>query len=1664
MRPLQILYPGYPASSFSFVQQGRQKCCWSKMLKCKQIFIRRRTCGVCRLFSQVEVPMGTNTGTDAVIPGISDAGELDNGGKKGWKSGVEDPDKNEQQARDEEQRRIEGIDGAGDKEAVYKNLIFHGVPNCTVSDTEGHQVEQEEEDAQNEQHEAESYPEQELKQDVRQSRTKSFIQDQQFEVWRKEFKEAFRKVATFSRFKSPWKQQHQQPQSQPQNPQHLLNEKDLYTQKLASDLIDSLLAGCPAALFPSCQFLRDEHGQKRAPMLLAMLGVRVEPYTPRESSSDKTGPRSRGNNDTDDDTSSIFSQAFEPSRNEEHTKKLFKLQLEYGIGENRLKWHVIKSYKDLNNLHNKLKLVSFQQNTLNKIYIDHYRFNKMHIPHFPRLGDRERNLMNSSVGNGRQDHQNSSQEERNPLSASSLSPTSSRSSLSSMRSSLNFAIDKFKVKHLQDLIEEEDDYNQPMYLRLERYLRLLNIALSVRPQANRLFQFYELSPIGNLLSYEVGLQGKQGQLIIRSTAKSQGWRVSHFSFNDLREMIERHTTKWFLVRHSYILYVSDLCSTTPLDVFLVDSQFHIKWSGNKKQDYNVNINDTDLNQDNKRKISTKLLITLSNSERKLQVICKSEASLKQWVSSISHMVKNTIWSKPHRFDSFAPVRKNAFCKFLVDGRDYFWALSEALLMAEDVIYIHDWWLSPELYMRRPVNGNQEFRIDRILKRKAEKGIKVFIVVYRNVGTTVGTDSSWTKHSMLNLHPNIHLIRSPNQWLQNTYFWAHHEKMTVIDNTIAFMGGIDLCYGRYDTPEHSLCDDHANLKDQIFPGKDYSNARICDFFDLDKPFESMYDRSKIPRMPWHDVHTMTIGEAARDMARHFVQRWNYLLRQKRPSRPTPLLTPPSDFTRDEIENSSFFKMLKPRSTCEVQVLRSAGNWSLGLKETEKSIQNAYLKLIETSEHYIYIENQFFITASQWDGVVIENKVGDAIVDRIIRANSEGKVWKAFILIPLMPGFDSPIDQPEASSVRVIMQCQYQSISRGETSIFSKLKKLNIDPMQYIQFYSLRKWSTIGPNKKLVTEQLYVHGKVLIVDDRSCIIGSANINERSQLGCRDSEVAMLIRDTDLVKSKMDDGVYYAGRFALELRKRLMREHLGCNVDLVEVVERKFGRLETIARNNYKELHLLAEDSTKNDKLDSAMLELAYREIFDVDYSDPWKSKYSSLPNVNSYGISHPFSKPSNEECFKNDFDDLQRIESDNKKTALPDRRTKTKANQNLSCDGLLNYHTFNYRAGEENIGIRDNKPISTDPRLTNNKKHQEDVDGFGLDGWKHVTKHFKKNVTEQLRAWATAALGKNKNSKGSLDFLPEKNDIEQYLQEESITSEQKWDMLKRICYLQHLSYKNRRNAAREKDASSEVSGNAGSDGHNGIHKLHQDILKEQELDDRDIDELLEQLAPNFTEQDDSQKELMNLKFIDPYSFDDPLSVYFYDDLWFSVALRNTLLFRLVFHCQPDNAVQSWRDYKEYNRLAEEFSESQDQLIEIEMGSRSTQSTTETQNSREDAGDGELPLKKDTKAHIHKGIRIADIPQNELHETGLDQEPTKRDMDKERRSKATALKMRLSGSLLYGTNQRIFDKFTARRILERLHGHLVIFPTEWLSREVESKNWFYNVDRLAPIEIFD
>ncbi|KAI9684469.1 MAG: Phospholipase D1 [Trizodia sp. TS-e1964] len=1008
----------------------------------------------------------------------------------------------------------------------------------------------------------------------------------------------------------------------------------------SAELLAELSAATPAAVILASMFLRDERGNKRIPVLLEQLKVHLT------------------------DSKKVDAN----SASDRHLS--FRIELEYGSGLTRMKWVIHRSVRDFANLHLRYKV----QSGSDKILLRSEDGAKQKLPRFPKSAVPYLKGIRG-LNSDDEDDEDVPDDDTGPSAGEGvMSGTDRQVRKKKRRPSLIHSRRRSSVggSYTGDAAlgtpgapdtpgdvalasaTRRETYAERQRKKLEIYLQQMIRHLIFRPDSNRLCKFLELSALGVRLAAEGTYHGKEGYMIIQ-TAKGIDFRKG---LNPILAT-KRHSPKWFLVRHSYIVCVDSPEEMNIYDVFLVDSDFTFQWkSGSARRQATKELA---LKARNSAAPAKHHTLKVRNSERKLKLIAKNERQLHQFEESIGHMQNNTIWSHKNRFDSFAPVRHNVHAQWLVDGRDYMWNVSRAISEARDVIYIHDWWLSPEIYMRRPAAISQRWRLDRLLQRKASEGVKIFIIMYRNIQSAIPIDSSYSKYSLLDLHPNVFVQRSPNQFRQNTFFWAHHEKICVVDHMVGFVGGIDLCFGRWDTPQHSVVDDKLTgfeltekPKDsdncQMWPGKDYSNPRVQDFYALDKPYEEMYDRTKVPRMPWHDISMQVVGQPARDLTRHFVQRWNYVLRQRTPSRPTPFLLPPPDFRDADLE------ALGIDGTCQIQILRSCCWWSMGTPDkTEISIMNGYVKMIEKSEHFVYIENQFFITSCEVEGTKIENHIGDALVERVIRAAQNDEDWRAVILIPLMPGFQSTVDTPEGTSVRLIMQCQYRSICRGDSSIFGRLRAEGIEPEEYIQFYSLRTWGKIGPSQMLVTEQLYIHAKCMIVDDRTAIIGSANINERSMIGTRDSEAAAIVTDTFMIDSTMGGQPYKVGRFAHTLRMRLMREHLGLDVDQIdEDARREAELLEEKFANEMSDIYGEGEASTAT----------------------------SPQPDKESKGTTTDAQHRSEEEAI-------------------------------ATSDQILSFnHDVDWEQGK-NPNTTSRKKPSEDSRVQGNTEHQKDVEGDGGD---------------------------------------------------------------------------------------------------------------------------------------------------------------------------------------------------------------------------------------------------------------------------------------------------------------------------------------------------------------
>ncbi|KEH43092.1 phospholipase D p2-like protein [Medicago truncatula] len=705
---------------------------------------------------------------------------------------------------------------------------------------------------------------------------------------------------------------------------------------------------------------------------------------------------------------------------------------------------------------------------------------------------------------------------------------------------------------------------------------------------------------------------------------------------------------WAVLKPGFLALLDDPFDNKPLDIIMFDVLPSSTGKGETK---------VYLAEPTKERNPLRFTFKVTSGNRSICLRTISSAKVKTWVTAINEAGLRPLegWCSPHRFGSFAPIRgltgDGSQAQWFVDGQAAFEAIASSIQDAKSEIFITGWWLCPELYLRRPFDSFPTFRLDSLLEEKAKQGVQIYVLIYKEVSIALKINSLYSMRRLLKIHENVRVLRSPDHFTSGVYLWSHHEKLVIIDYKICFLGGLDLCFGRYDTPEHKVGDSPS----VIWPGKDYYNPRESEPNSWEDTMRDEFDRQKYPRMPWHDVHCALWGPPCRDIARHFVQRWNHAKRTKAPNEhEIPLLmphhhmviphymgrnsfssqSPPQDIPLllpqeadgavtsngddrnssecspllsqnlegetlvSDNQNKGFqdesvpfnleaqcivdsiddwwetpegtndattleYGQVGPRTTCHCQVIRSVSQWSVGTSQPEESIHTAYCSLIEKAKHFIYIENQFFISGLAMDDT-IQNRILEAIYRRILKAHKEQEDFRVIVVLPLLPGFQGGLDDGGAATVRALTHWQYRTISRERHSILHNLDAIiGRKTHDYISFYGLRSHGRLHPDGPMATSQVYVHSKLMIIDDRVALIGSSNINDRSLLGSRDSEIGVVIEDKEYVESLMNGKPWKAGKFSHSLRCSLWSEHLGLLTGEISKI------MDPVADSTYKEL---------------------------------------------------------------------------------------------------------------------------------------------------------------------------------------------------------------------------------------------------------------------------------------------------------------------------------------------------------------------------------------------------------------------------------------------------------------------------------------------------------------
>jgi phospholipase D1/2 len=423
--------------------------------------------------------------------------------------------------------------------------------------------------------------------------------------------------------------------------------------------------------------------------------------------------------------------------------------------------------------------------------------------------------------------------------------------------------------------------------------------------------------------------------------------------------------------------------------------------------------------------------------------------------------------------------------------------------------------------------------------------------------------------------------------------SHHQKFVVLDAEApdgsgrravkAFFGGLDLTKGRFDFADSPILPPPTLPDGKEGPSTNPFRLKVkAGKFETDDWYNAEFkDNRGLPRQGWQDFYASVVGPSAWDVVREWVGRWNRLsgslnptggpgdTQQRHRNKVRDKFTSLFDkakFLQEDEPHGGPFKARVVRSMVkadwgptldtdplfnkdiETKTKNKDGqekvefNWVVS-GQSERSIALSYLNAINNAQRFIYIETQYLIgSGAQWRAPQpgVKNDVPGAIARRIVDRINQGKEFHAYLVLPMFPEGD-PISGP-AQRQRFF---EFNTMRFMIETVFNAAAAKGKVWQEFLSFYFLANWNQVSNVKLSGTRQervgsnrryqLYVHSKLMIVDDEYAILGSANLNERSLAGDRDSEICLSMLADD---GKLGDVRQVLG----DLRRKAWQQHLG------------------------------------------------------------------------------------------------------------------------------------------------------------------------------------------------------------------------------------------------------------------------------------------------------------------------------------------------------------------------------------------------------------------------------------------------------------------------------------------------------------------------------------------
>jgi phosphatidylserine/phosphatidylglycerophosphate/cardiolipin synthase-like enzyme/uncharacterized membrane protein YdjX (TVP38/TMEM64 family) len=404
----------------------------------------------------------------------------------------------------------------------------------------------------------------------------------------------------------------------------------------------------------------------------------------------------------------------------------------------------------------------------------------------------------------------------------------------------------------------------------------------------------------------------------------------------------------------------------------------------------------------------------------------------------------------------APAQRAAF---LIDGDVYFPALLQVLESARETIHVLGWELDDEVKLGVAGGGPS---LSELLQERleVERRLRVrllawdFAMIYAfERGLAPLFRLRFTRHRRIDFRlDSTHPVGA-----------SHHQKLVVVDDSVAFVGGIDLTQRRWDTSEHEPED----------PRRRDSRGRGYP--------------------PFHDVQMAVEGDAAATLGGLFRERWRRATGKRLGASTRRDGLWPARLEPD-VEN--------------VPVAVARTQPGLAGQGEVREIERLHLDAIAAARRFIYLENQYFTSS--------------AVTEALARRLSEPDGPEVVLVLPReCPGW------LEQGTVGLIRRERLHRLRRAA------------------KHHRLRVFYPRMPGAEDVA--VYVHSKVLVVDDELAKVGSANLSNRSMGFDTECDVAL--------EASEDEGVTKAVR---GLRERLLAEHLGCRASDVRAALAAEGSL--------------------------------------------------------------------------------------------------------------------------------------------------------------------------------------------------------------------------------------------------------------------------------------------------------------------------------------------------------------------------------------------------------------------------------------------------------------------------------------------------------------------------